>query len=213
MNAVEMKEMLLQVSRTLVEKEGELCELDGYVGDGDHGTTVARGFRAAEEMLQKEEQEFPAGYLDKTGHTLSISMGGAAGPLIGGFFQAGTKRIKEKKDLDADDMAGLLADGLKRIQLLGDAKEGDRTMVDALAPASRAAEGAAREGKDITQVLKAAYEAAEEGAQQTKNMKAQNGRARFLGDKSLGYVDAGAVTMSLILKTMYEYMVNREERT
>lgn len=100
----------------------------------------------------------------------------------------------------------IFTEGLERIQMLGGAKEGDRTLVDALAPACRALEAADEGKKTLKQAFEEAKQAAAEGAQSTKNMLARKGRARFLGEKSLGYVDAGAVTMALIVAAMCECM-------
>lgn len=215
-NVEETKRMIFAVSEELIANEKYLCELDSYIGDGDHGATVARGFTEVKKLLVSEESgsdtySCPADVLKKTGHTLSISMGGAMGPLLGGFFQAGVRRIGETAELGEIQIQILLEEGLRRIQLLGNAKEGERTLVDALAPACRAVADIMKTPEPgLKEVLKVASEAAEKGAENTKTMQAKKGRASFLGEKSVGYVDAGATTMALIIQTMYRYAAEGE---
>lgn len=206
MRADEMKKMYLAVCRTLIDKEKMLCELDSYIGDGDHGTTVARGFREAGRKLVANDYSYPADVAEDIGHTLEISMGGAIGPLLGSFFRAGTVKIGLVQDWGLPEFCVQFSEGLKRIQMLGDASEGDRTLVDALAPASRALLKAREEGKTLVQAFGDAEAAAYEGARETRNMQAKKGRAKFLREKSLGYVDAGATTIALIISSMCSCM-------
>lgn len=206
MKADEIKAMMVGVCNKLISEEHRLCELDSYIGDGDHGVTVARGFQAVKEKLEKEVYTYPEEIFETVGHALSVTMGGAIGPLLGGLFSAGTKKLGEKKDFSCQEFLTIFEEGLKRIQLLGGAKVGDRTMVDALAPAVAAMRQMCDAGAPLADVINKAAEAAVLGAEHTKELMAKKGRARFLGEKSLGYVDAGATTISLILLGMREYI-------
>lgn len=208
MKTQEIKEMMLAVSRELIEKENMLCELDSFIGDGDHGVTVARGFGEVERRLEQETFTYPAEIFQLVGQTLSTAMGGAIGPLIGSFFQAGGKKIENGEEMDEKDFVILFEEGLKRVQLLGGAQEGDRTMVDAMAPAVRAMRQTYERGSIIQQIFEEAAEAAHQGAEHTSQLTAKKGRARFLGEKSLGYVDAGATTFYLLINRMKEYILS-----
>lgn len=210
MKMQDVKQMLIVTAEKLVSSEERLCELDSGVGDGDHGVTVARGFKAVAEMLNTEEYETPSAIFAATGKKLSTTMGGAIGPILGSFFSGGAKKISESTELETKEMDVLFTEGLKRIQLVGGAKVGDRTLVDALAPAAEAMHQAAEEGKDLKGCLADASEAAWKGAESTKDMVAGKGRAKFLGEKSVGHVDAGATTMSLIIESMMEFAKNNE---
>ena len=206
MNAEQIKKMILTVAEELPKHTLELCALDGKVGDGDHGLTVERGFKAVMEVLNANEYETPAQLFKSCGDTLMNTMGGAIGPILGSFFRGGNKKLKDIKEFGIDEFEILLQGGLKQIQLIGEAKEGDRTLVDALAPAVRAFSAAKEEGAELKDCMEKAAIAAEEGAQNTKNMIAKKGRAKFLEEKSLGYVDAGATTMSIILRSMSNFL-------
>ena len=206
MNASNIKDMFLEVSTKIQTQEEMLCKLDSYVGDGDHGVTVARGFKQVHEVLEANTYDCPADVFKAIGDTLTDAMGGAIGPIIGSLFLAGVKKTADKTDFDATDFVFMFEKGLKRIQLIGEAKLGDRTMVDALSPAVDAMKAAVDNGGDLKACFMAGKEAAIAGAESTKEMVATKGRAKFLQEKSLGYVDAGATTVSLIITYIYDFI-------
>lgn len=206
MNADQTKEMMLSVSEKLISSKEELCRLDSFIGDGDHGLTVERGFKAVKETLESQDYQTPKAVFQSCGQALSDAMGGAIGLIIGSLFSGGAEHQADSDNFDTEEFSLLLKDGLSMIQEVGEAKEGDRTLVDALAPASRAFDQKKDAAGNLGDCIKAAAEAAEQGAVNTKNMMAQKGRARFLREKSLGYVDAGATTMKLIIEEMSNYI-------
>ena len=136
------------------------------------------------------------------GMAMMNSMGGASGVIFSAIF-LGILKQPEQEKLDAELLRGMCESGLKRIKSAGGADEGDKTMIDALAPAVRAMEES--EEREIEELLKTAWKVAAEGAENTKNYTAKFGRAKFLGERSLGYEDAGAVSVSIIFQSMYEY--------
>lgn len=205
MKAQSVKEMFLSLSKKMVAQEKFLCELDSFVGDGDHGVTVARGFSSVQEKVSVTEYQKPAEVFKDAGDCLSKSMGGAIGPILGSLFLAGAKKSMDKEDFGAAEFAFMFEAGLKRIQIIGGAQPGDRTMVDAIAPAVEAMKRAVADNKNLADCLEDGALAAKNGAEKTKDMVARKGRARFLQDKSAGYVDAGATTTSLILRYMADY--------
>lgn len=196
--------MVIAICNKMIPQMTMLCRLDSHVGDGDHGVTVERGFRTVLERLKASDVHVPGDVLRLAGDALAESMGGSIGPILGGFFSGGVKKLAGAQTMGVAETGILFAAGLRRVCLLGDAKEGDCTLVDALAPAQRAYAQAQSDGKNLTECLQAALDAARAGAENTKNMVAKHGRAKFLGEKSLGYVDAGAVSMTLIIEAMLE---------
>lgn len=206
MNAEAIRNMMIRVSDEVVGQEETLCKLDSFIGDGDHGVTAARGFAAVKKGMEQETFEEPAQVMARVGEILADTMGGAIGPIIGALFTGGAAHLKESADWGSPEFAVMFADGIQRIKLIGGAKEGDRTLVDALSPAADVLKECAADGKDLRTSMAEAALAAEKGAQSTKEMVAKKGRAKFLGEKSKGYVDAGATTMYLVVKAMSEYM-------
>lgn len=199
MNTQELQNMLVGISEQILTQTEHLCQLDSFIGDGDHGITVERGFKAVLQTLSQPVGETPAEVLKATGDALVNAMGGAIGPILGSFFKGGCKKLTGAQDMGVDEFETMFISGLRQVKLIGEAKEGDRTLVDALSPACDAFSAAKAENCTLSECMARAAEAAEKGAQETKNMVARKGRARFLGEKSRGYVDAGATTMSLII--------------
>ncbi len=206
MKTAEIIDMLNAVSTTAIDAKEELCKLDSFVGDGDHGFTVERGFSAVKALLEEAEFASPKEALEAAGDELADTMGGAIGLIIGGLFSGGAEAMEDKDDLEAEDIYTLLSAGLEEIKLIGGAKEGDRTLIDALSPACDAFKAALDEGKAVGECISDAADAAEAGAKATADMVAKKGRAKFLQEESKGYVDAGAVTMSKIIRAMSDYI-------
>jgi len=210
MNTQGIVKMMQEVSNAAIDAKEELCRLDGFVGDGDHGFTVERGFKAVREMLETETFGSPKAVLDAVGEELADTMGGAIGLIIGGLFTGGAEAIEDKDTFDVEDMRTFLAAGLEEIKMVGGATEGDCTLIDALSPASSAFADAAAAGQDLSACMEKAAAAADGGAKATADMVAKKGRAKFLREKSLGYIDAGSVTMATIIRAMSEYVKNQK---
>ncbi|WP_324652986.1 dihydroxyacetone kinase subunit DhaL [Georgenia sp. H159] len=185
--------------RVVAENRIELMELDRAIGDGDHGDNLDRGFTAVTAKLADAAPDTPAAVLKLIATTLMSTVGGAAGPLYGtAFLRAAT--AAGEGPLDAGGVAGLLAAAAEGVVARGKAATGDKTMVDALAPAAAAARRVAEVGDSARSALEAAADAAEAGAQATEPMVAKKGRASYLGERSAGHVDPGARSTALILR-------------
>lgn len=182
----------------LAENRAHLIDLDRQIGDGDHGENMDRGFTAVAKALADQPPADVPGVLKVVAKTLMSTVGGAAGPLYGTAFLRAAKAAPEG-DLDSQDVVALLAGALEGIQARGKAEPGDKTMVDAWAPAVAAARVAADEGRSPEEVLDAAARGAAEGAAATEPLRARKGRASYLGERSIGHLDPGAVSSSLIL--------------
>lgn len=193
------------VADTVIENESHLCELDSVVGDGDHGVTMTRGWRAAKEALQNCDgtisEKFTA-----MGQGLMSNMGGAIGPIFGTLFKTFAKETEGKETLDLEAIMLMFRKGLQWVKLTADVKEGQKTLIDALSPAVSSLAKSYVNNLDLKQAFEAAAECAEKGAQSTVDMIAQKGRARFLKEKSLGYRDAGASSMAIIMKAMSDFL-------
>lgn len=183
----------------IAEQRDYLVDLDRAIGDGDHGENMDRGFKAAVEALGQAQPASVAEVLKTVAKTLMSTVGGAAGPLYGTAFLRASKAAGDG-DLDGAGVAAVIAGALDGIQARGKATTGEKTMVDAWTPALEAARAAAESGGDPAAVLEAAATAAEAGAATTEPMRATKGRASYLGERSIGHLDPGAVSTSLILR-------------
>ena len=183
----------------VAEQRAYLADLDRAIGDGDHGENMDRGFKAAVEALGQAQPASVADVLKTVAKTLMSTVGGAAGPLYGTAFLRASKAAGDG-ELDGAGVAAVIAGALEGIQVRGKATTGEKTMVDAWTPALEAARAAAEAGSDPVAVLEAAANAAEAGAAATEPMRATKGRASYLGERSIGHLDPGAVSTSLILR-------------
>lgn len=183
----------------IAEQRDYLVDLDRAIGDGDHGENMDRGFTAAVEALGQAQPASVAEVLKTVAKTLMSTVGGAAGPLYGTAFLRASKAAGDG-ELDGAGVAAVIAGALDGIQARGKATTGEKTMVDAWTPALEAARAAAEAGSDPVAVLEAAATAAEAGAAATEPMRATKGRASYLGERSIGHLDPGAVSTSLILR-------------
>ena len=181
------------------EQRDYLVDLDRAIGDGDHGENMDRGFKAAVEALEQAQPGSVAEVLKTVAKTLMSTVGGAAGPLYGTAFLRASKAAGDG-ELDAAGVAAIIEGALGGIQARGKATTGEKTMVDAWTPALDAARAAAESGADAVATLQAAATAAEAGAAATEPLRATKGRASYLGERSIGHLDPGAVSTSLILR-------------
>lgn len=199
--------MLVHVARRMEESESLLTDADRATGDGDHGIGMSRGFKAVRRELADGSSGTVAELLDTTGRTLLTSVGGASGILFATFFRGGAAAVGDRETLDTEALRLFLAEGTEAVRQRGKASPGDKTMLDALLPA---AEAAANEDSPAA-LLAAASEAARRGVEETKGMVARTGKARPLGARSLGHPDPGALSASLIVDAMAEFVSARDQ--
>ena len=179
-----------------------LSELDGKIGDGDHGINMDKGFQMTKKRLEEGMNMSDA--LMKLGRTLLLEIGGSMGPLYGQFYKAMAKASKGVEEIDGGTLADMLEGAYEAIKTLGEAKPGDKTLVDTLAPAAAALRKAVDRGAALTAALDAMVVAAETGWKSTEDMIARVGRSSRLGERSRGVLDAGATSCYLMLKSMAE---------
>jgi dihydroxyacetone kinase phosphoprotein-dependent L subunit len=185
-----------------------LSEIDGAIGDGDHGINMSKGFSRAGAAIGDGACGLgPA--LATLGETLLDGIGGSMGPLYGTFFLDMAAAIAGAAKLDAAGFSSMLHAGLDGVQGLGGAGRGDKTMLDALIPAVEAFDAAVQERRDFSQALVAMGQAAEQGRDATRDMMSRIGRSARLGERSRGVLDAGAASCCLILQTMADGLRRR----
>lgn len=185
----------------IAENASMLTDLDTAIGDGDHGENMKRGFKAIETKLAAGPAPADLSALFKlVGMTLLSSVGGAAGPLYGGFFLALSRASAGKEKLNKQELGDVLAEGLADIQKRGKARLGDKTMVDALSPALDVYR--ATPDGNVVAAVNAAVEQAHRSAEATIPLKALKGRASYLGERSVGHQDPGATSSWLLLRAL-----------
>ena len=201
MDAEVFRAWIVSAAGVIEANRDHLTQLDAAIGDADHGINLARGFTAVLGALDAAEAKAmtPGAILTLTGNTLISKVGGASGPLYGTAFRRAGKALGGAADIDLAALSAALDAALAGVQQLGAAREGDKTMVDALAPATRAFSKAIAAGASPDDALSVLVEAATAGAAATVSMQALKGRASYLGPRSVGHEDPGAVSTSLIL--------------
>jgi len=199
MQADVFRAWITAAARVIEEQRDHLTQLDAAIGDADHGINLSRGFTAVLSALESAAPATPGAVLMLTGSTLISKVGGASGPLYGTAFRRAGRALGDAADVDLPGLAVALEDALAGVQQLGAAREGDKTMVDALAPATAAFSKAIAVGAPAADALAALVEAARAGAAATISMQALKGRASYLGPRSVGHEDPGAASTALIL--------------
>jgi dihydroxyacetone kinase-like protein len=185
------------------EQRDYLTQLDAAIGDADHGANMDRGFAAVVERLDGEVTSQPPGKLLLTaGSTLVSTVGGASGPLWGTALRRAGRALGEAEKFGAEELVAALDAALAGVVELGAAKEGEKTMVDALGPAVRVLREQVEAGAGLAEALAAAREAGEEGMRATVPLQALKGRASYLGERSIGHQDPGATSTALILAAL-----------
>jgi dihydroxyacetone kinase-like protein len=183
----------------VAEHKDELTELDAAIGDGDHGANLDRGMRAVLAALDEAQPATASALVSKVGMTVVSTVGGASGPLFGTLFLRMATALGESTDLSLAQLATAMRAGLDGVVARGKAEAGDKTMLDALAPAVTALEEAAAAGTATAEALRLALAAAEDGRDATTPMQARKGRASYLGERSVGHQDPGATTVALLM--------------
>ncbi|CAN5353767.1 dihydroxyacetone kinase subunit DhaL [soil metagenome] len=190
----DVKARLIAACQAIVDNQDRLTKADQAIGDGDHGVGMARGFRAAREALETKPAATVGELFKNAGMAVLMKSGGASGAVFGTFL-TGMGKALPGSTLDASSYVEALRQALAAVQTRGGAKPGAKTMIDALVPAIAAAASA----QEIEGALLLAGEGALAGVEATKGMIATTGKAKALGERSLGHPDPGAISLSLIL--------------
>lgn len=185
------------------EQQDYLTQLDAAIGDADHGSNMSRALGAAVARADAiEHLPMPGHLLVLVGEAILSAAGGAAGALWGKAFSEAGSLLADSQTLGTPELAALLEGALAGVVDVGAADEGEKTMVDALAPAARILREHAEAGAPPPTALTAARAAAEVGMRQTVSLRATKGRASYLGDRSIGHQDPGATSTVIVLKSL-----------
>lgn len=198
--------VLMKMVKAIQENKAYLGEVDGLIGDGDHGMNMNKGFTMFESEYGEEEFTFAEG-LDNLGTLLFSKIGGSMGPIYGTIFMDMAEAGEDLDEIGVEELANMLATGLEGLQGIVEAQVGDKTLVDTLSPAVDALKAAAEAGTDMVQALEEMKAAAEKGMESTKDLVAKFGRSSRLGERSRGVLDAGSVSCCIILKAMADGII------
>lgn len=206
----DLVEIVKRMYNNIDEKKEYLSKLDTEIGDGDHGFSMFSGFKSFHDKLG-EFSELPIGQLlKKGGFELIKTIGGAAGAVFGTFFTGQAsyyeKNLDGKENLSLEDITNMLNEALLQIKKRGNANPGDKTMIDALEPAINELFAGIEKNLSLTDAFKNAAEKAEQGAESTKDMVSKRGRSKNLGERSIGFIDAGAMSTCIIFRTIADYI-------
>jgi dihydroxyacetone kinase-like protein len=210
MDAGTVRVWLTETAREIDAHADRLSQLDAAIGDGDHGSNMRRGFDAVRTALSEpDDAALPGALLVLSGKTLISVIGGASGALFGlGLRRAGGS-LGDAERFDGADLADALDAAVGGIVELGEARLGDKTMLDALMPASAALREAIDAGRPLGYAVAAAADAARAGADATAEMRARKGRASYLGDRSLGHQDPSANSAAILIAALAPAVARR----
>lgn len=200
------KSILLAMVKAIQENKDYLSQVDGLIGDGDHGMNMNKGFTVFEQRFADKEITFTEG-LDELGTILLTEIGGSMGPIYGTILMGMAEAAKGEEIIDLPIFRNMLKAGLEALCDIVEAKVGDKTLVDTLSPAADLIDTSAASGKEFKKALEEMKEAAEKGRDSTKDMVAKHGRSSRLGERSRGILDAGAASCCILLTAMADAMI------
>lgn len=197
-------EMVKQVAISIIDSEPLLTDADRNLGDGDHGLGMERGMKAVIEKIESSSFNQISDVFKSAGMAMMSSMGGASGALFGTLFRNGGKALDGEETLNSDGLKSFLNAANEGVKSRGGASPGDKTMIDALEPAAQKA--SENISLPLYELISLVSQAADKGKEESKDMIATMGRAKTLGERSLGHPDAGACSVAIILKSMSEFI-------
>lgn len=193
--------IIFELIKTIQDKKDFLSEVDGKIGDGDHGINMNKGFTMTYCKVNGKDYDMTTAF-SVLSDTLLEDIGGSMGPLYGAFFDGLSEASEDHDVIDKKTFQEMIHTALEAIQDIGNAKRGDKTLLDTLIPAVEAYDAALEAGKDFKEALSELKSAAEDGWKSTEDMVAKIGRASRLGERSRGVLDAGATSCYLILESL-----------
>lgn len=196
----ELMAAMLKAAAKIIDAEHEnLSKLDAATGDGDHGTTILRAMKAIDASVEADREMSLNDMLKDVSMKVMMCDGGSVSPLLGSWFM-GMASAVTSSELSAEETAAMFEAGLNQFYSISKAGPGDKTMMDALRPATETLAAELRNGADMEGAFSAAAAAADEGREKTKDYIAKFGRARTMGERAVGHYDAGATSIALIFK-------------
>lgn len=199
--ATKIYQCIQKIGEDIIENKDFLTDLDREIGDADHGVNMARGFTEVLNQIPQDEEDISK-VLKKVGMVLLSKVGGASGPLYGTAYMKAAAAVPGKTEITLEDGKEMLTAVIGGIKMRGKAERGEKTMLDALEPALEALTKGIENGDDVEACLNAMCEAAREGVEYTKTIRATKGRASYLGDRSIGHQDPGATSSTITLEAI-----------
>ncbi len=198
-------EMIQAIQQIISNSKDELNQLDSALGDGDHGTGISTALEDASQKVAELNSPTPTDVFKTTALSLMNRMGGASGALFGTLFLKMSTTTKDKTVLSHTDFASALQAGIEGVKQRGKSDLGDKTMLDALIPAGEAF----AEADNFMNGFQSAMYASQNGVEQTRDMVAKHGRAKFIGERAIGHPDAGATSVAKMFQAIYDYWETR----
>ncbi len=199
--ATKIYQCIQKIGEELIANKEFLTDLDAAIGDADHGINMARGFTEVLQQISQEEEDISA-VLKKTGMVLLSKVGGASGPLYGTAYMKAAGAVAGKKEITLENAKEMMEAVIGGIKMRGKAEKGEKTMLDALEPAFEALKDGIEAGESVEDCLMHMCDAAREGVEYTKTIRATKGRASYLGDRSIGHQDPGATSSLITLEAI-----------
>ena len=187
----EVKQRLIKAADEIIANKDYLTDLDRSIGDADHGNNMAKGFNFTKEALEDDFDDYKT-LFNKVATILLSKVGGPSEPLYGSFFMKFAASLKDIDDFNRDQLNKAFKAGVDGVKQRGKAEVGDKTMVDVLEPVSNAL----NEDKSFDEII----QIAEESMNKTKDIKANKGRASYVGERSIGHIEPGAASSYIIIK-------------
>lgn len=202
-DAMKVKSIIYKISEVIGENKEYLTELDAAIGDGDHGINMTKGFKKVVEKLETSDNKTPEDVLKMTAMTLISNVGGAAGPLYGTLFLKASSAVKGKNEIGLEDFSNMLEVGIEGVKHRGKSDKGEKTMLDVLIPVYESISKDIESGLEYNEIFENALKISRERIEYTKTIAATKGRASYLGDRSIGHIDPGAMSSHLMFETIF----------
>lgn len=194
--------ILDNMGNAVIENKELLTDLDRAIGDSDHGINMSKGFTAVIDKLDEMKAMDWGSILKNVAMTLISTIGGASGPLYGTAFLRAATVVNNKVEIEAEDIVKMFEKAIEGIKMRGKSDRGDKTMLDAIIPAYESLKESIEKGKSIVIAFEKAEKAAFEGVEYTKTIIARKGRASYLGERSIGHKDPGAMSSYIMIKAI-----------
>jgi len=202
-----IKDAVDAVALAVIAQKDYLCSIDAKIGDGDHGLNMQRGFKAVQEAMEEmDDTTNPKEVLKAIGEALMNNVGGAAGPLYAVAFLKASEVCPDNATLTVENIEKMLSAAISGIEQRGRSQQGDKTMLDVIIPIRDCFKNENAAGKNLFDVLADASKAAKAGVDYTKTIAARKGRASYVGERSIGYEDPGAVSSMIIYRAFYNFL-------
>jgi phosphoenolpyruvate---glycerone phosphotransferase subunit DhaL len=203
-NFADVEVVVRTVAETAVANEKYFGDLDAVVGDGDFGYSMARGFEIVVNDWDTFDRTDIGTFLKKVAVVITSRIGGTSGPIWGTAFLRAGAAAGAVTELEPDQVVAMLRASIEGIKARGQSDVGDKTLLDAIVPATDAIESELKNGASWSRALHVATSVARESAEQTKSMQAMRGRASYTGERSIGSHDAGAVAVAVMFEALAE---------